>query len=321
MTPDLTSKPAHALALFDHGTSADEFARGTNAAVLYLAALQSPKSQQTMRRVLNQVAKMTGQKDLYAVDWSLLRRESVFRILQTLIHEGRSESTRNLYLAAIKGVAKEAYLSKQLSSDDYERIRLVKSVSVHRLPKGRDLALKEIGELMDHCLCQDGPAGVRDAAILALLFGCGPRRSELVSIDIGGVNLGRGEIRVVGKGAKERQLELPSRTKETLEFWLRERGDHDGPLFVRIDRWGNLGNQRLTDRAVYNIVKKRVAQAGIGAASPHDLRRSFITYLLNEGVDIGTVASMAGHSDINTTRIYARQQEGRNKEAARKIDF
>ena len=73
--------------------------------------------------------------------------------------------------------------------------------------------------------------------------------------------------------------------------------------------------------SAYAIVNRRVAQAGMQKASPHDLRRSFITYLLDCDVDIGTVADMAGHADVNTTRIYDRRQKKRNKKAAEKIKF
>jgi hypothetical protein len=82
-----------------------------------------------------------------------------------------------------------------------------------------------------------------------------------------------------------------------------------------------MNTQRLSDRSAYAIVNRRVEQAGLIKASPHDLRRSFITYLLDCDVDIGTVADMAGHADVNTTRIYDRRQKKRNIKAAGKINF
>ena len=307
-------------ALAEHGYGFDN-ARHCDPANLYILSLTSRESRNTMRRVLNQIALMSDYPGIAAVPWTDITRQGVFNLLGSLSAKGRSPATRNLYLSALKGVCREAFLAKQMTADEYQMIRQVKSVKSRALPRGRALEASEISRLMDHCLTVEGPAGVRDAALLAIFFGCGPRRAEIVKIDTGHIDAAEGTIVVIGKGDKHRELIMPGRTAEILEQWMAKRGAWEGPLFVGINRWRHIGARRLSDRAAYAIVNRRVAQAGMQKASPHDLRRSFITYLLDCDVDIGTVADMAGHADVNTTRIYDRRQKKRNKKAAEKIKF
>ena len=89
-----------------------------------------------------------------------------------------------------------------------------------------------------------------------------------------------------------------------------------------MNRWNQVAeDRRLTARGVYDIVTRRVKQAGLDKASPHDLRRSFLTYLLDNGEDLAPAADMAGHASADTTRRYLRHQKRRNRAAADNIDF
>ncbi|WP_339674232.1 tyrosine-type recombinase/integrase [Dasania marina] len=306
---------------FDHGYGSDKLKNVANPAIIYLASLGSTESQKTMRRVLNQVSRASGYKDYLEVPWVLLTRAGVFVILEKLTRLNLSPASRNACLSAIKGVAREARLSSQMDGDTYQSIKLVKQAKFTRTPKGRLLPTSEIQALLDMLLMQQGVSGVRDAALLGLMYGCGPRRSELASIKIQDWDKKNESIRVVGKGNKERILELPNRTLELLHLWIEERGEQDGPLFNRIDRWNNINETGLSHQGVYYVVNKRVAQAGLDKASPHDLRRTFITYLLDAEVDIAVVSNMAGHTNINTTKIYDLSKQARNKKAAQKISF
>ena len=306
---------------FDHGHGSDKLKDVVNPAIIYLASLGSTESQKTMKRVLNQVSRACGYKDYLEVPWVLLTRADVFVILEKLTRLNLSPSSRNACLSAIKGVAREARLSSQMDGDTYQSIKLVKQAKFTRTPKGRLLPTSEIQELLDMLLMQQGVSGVRDAALLGLMYGCGPRRSELASINCQDWDKKNETIRVVGKGDKERILELPVRTSELLQLWVDERGDQDGPLFNRIDRWNNISEAGMTHQGVYYVVNKRVAQAGLDKASPHDLRRTFITYLLDAEVDIAVVSNMAGHTNINTTKIYDLSKQARNKKAAQTIKF
>jgi site-specific recombinase XerD len=152
-------------------------------------------------------------------------------------------------------------------------------------------------------------AGLRDRAILELLFSSGLRVSELVGLDRDHINLKRREFMVRGKGQKDRPIFISHEAASWIEQYLAQRPDNAKPLFVRysgskqIDTSGNF--QRLTVRSVQRIVARYALLAGITKhVSPHTLRHSFATDLLMNGADLRSVQAMLGHSNIATTQIY-----------------
>ncbi|HSW79187.1 MAG TPA: site-specific tyrosine recombinase/integron integrase [Candidatus Saccharimonadales bacterium] len=151
--------------------------------------------------------------------------------------------------------------------------------------------------------------GLRDRAILELLFSSGLRVSELVGLDKDNVNLKRREFMVRGKGQKDRPIFISPDAANWLEQYLIKRDDNTKPLFVRysgskkIDLSGNF--HRLTARSVQRMVSRYALLAGITKhVSPHTLRHSFATDLLMNGADLRSVQAMLGHSNISTTQIY-----------------
>lgn len=151
--------------------------------------------------------------------------------------------------------------------------------------------------------------GLRDRAILELLFSSGLRVSELVGLDRDHINLKRREFMVRGKGQKDRPIFISPAAAEWIAAYLKERDDNTKPLFVRysgrksVDLSGNY--HRLTVRSVQRLVSQYALLAGITKhVSPHTLRHSFATDLLMNGADIRSVQAMLGHSNIATTQIY-----------------
>ncbi len=151
--------------------------------------------------------------------------------------------------------------------------------------------------------------GLRDRAILELLFSSGLRVSELVGLDKDNVNLKRREFMVRGKGQKDRPIFISPDAANWLEQYLNKRDDNTKPLFVRysgskhVDLSGNF--HRLTARSVQRMVSRYALLAGITKhVSPHTLRHSFATDLLMNGADLRSVQAMLGHSNISTTQIY-----------------
>jgi site-specific recombinase XerD len=152
-------------------------------------------------------------------------------------------------------------------------------------------------------------AGIRDRAILELLFSSGLRVSELVALDRDHINLKRLEFMVRGKGQKDRPIFISPEAAKWIDHYLQRREDNAKPLFVRfsgskkIDQSGNF--QRLTARSVQRLVGRYALLAGITKhVSPHTLRHSFATDLLMNGADLRSVQAMLGHSNISTTQIY-----------------
>ncbi len=151
--------------------------------------------------------------------------------------------------------------------------------------------------------------GLRDRAILELLFASGLRISELVNLDRGHINLKRKEFMVRGKGQKDRLVFVSQEAADWLEKYLDRRTDNSKALFVRysgskeVDLSGNY--YRLSARSIQRMISKYARLAGITKhVSPHTMRHSFGTDLLMNGADLRTVQVMLGHSNISTTQIY-----------------
>ncbi len=151
--------------------------------------------------------------------------------------------------------------------------------------------------------------GMRDRAILELLFSSGLRVSELVKLDRDHINLKLREFTVRGKGQKDRPVFISAEAAQWIENYLQKRNDAMSPLFIRysgsqkVDRTGNF--KRLTARSVQRLVNRYAQLAGITKhVHPHVLRHSFATDLLMNGSDLRSVQVMLGHSDISTTQIY-----------------
>ena len=165
------------------------------------------------------------------------------------------------------------------------------------------------------------PAGLRDRAMLELMYACGLRVSELVGLPANGVNLRQGVLRVTGKGGRERVVPLGEEARHWLERYLAEaRPALAGARRVPVDGRGEaplfLAAASLaapTRQAFWATVKRHAAAAGIDPAriSPHGLRHSFATHLLNRGADLRSLQMLLGHSSLSTTQIYtlvAREQ-------------
>ena len=151
--------------------------------------------------------------------------------------------------------------------------------------------------------------GLRDRAIIELLFSSGLRVSELVGLDREHINLKRREFSVRGKGGKDRPIFISEAAAACVQDYLNKRTDNARALFIRYSgsqKTDNSGNyQRLTARSVQRLVARYARLAGITKhVSPHTLRHSFATDLVMNGADLRSVQAMLGHSNIATTQIY-----------------
>ncbi len=150
--------------------------------------------------------------------------------------------------------------------------------------------------------------GLRDRAILELLYSSGLRVSELVGLNLNEVDLDLGIVKVMGKGRKERIVPVGTKAIEALEAYLHERGipGGDEPIFV------NSSGGRLTARSVGRLMKEYTRRSGIfRKTSPHSLRHTFATHLLDAGADIREIQEMLGHSSLSTTQRYTHISAGK----------
>jgi site-specific recombinase XerD len=293
-----------------------------NPAIAYLLSLGSKRSRQTMGSFINIVAKMLGFQNLRDCAWSSMRRHHILAVLEMLSDSGKAPATINTYLAALKGVALEAWTMKQIDTDSFQHIKQVRSVKGSRLPKGRALERHEIRSLFFTCESDLSSKGGRDAAILGILLGCGLRRSEIVALDMVDMIYKDRALKVLGKGNKERIAYVPGGAWKRLEKWVEEvRGEHEGPLFPRIRRFDDVTGERMSDQAIYHILETRRVETGLEKFAPHDLRRTFASSMLDNGEDIVTVKDAMGHSSIATTQKYDRRGDERLKRASQRLDL
>lgn len=223
---------------------------------------------------------------------------------QTPQKKGLSVATQTYHLIALRGFLK--YLAKRkIKSLDPTLVELPRN---HR-PQVTFLHVDEIEAILNQ-IPVDTETGLRDRAILELLFSTGLRISELIALNRDSVNLERKEFMVRGKGQKDRPVFVSESAALAVADYLSERKDSLLALFLNNSKnqplAGTSGDyRRLTPRSVERIINKYVRAAGITKhVTPHTLRHSFATDLLMNGADLRSVQSLLGHSDISTTQIY-----------------
>jgi site-specific recombinase XerD len=287
-----------------------------NPAAVYLAHLR-PGGRRTMRQALDVIAELltNGRADALSCPWAGLRFQHTAAIRATLA-DAYSPATANKMLSALRGTLKTAWRLRQMTAEDYRRAADIETVKGRTLPAGRELDQPELAALLRACGGDPTPAGFRDAALVSLLYSAGLRREEAVSLDLADYDPAPGKLRVRGKGTKERTVYVLGGAAAALDAWLSRRGATPGALFWPITKTGKLLPRRLSSQSVYDVLRKRGKQAGLESFSPHDLRRTFVSDLLDAGADIATVAQLAGHANVQTTARYDRRPEAARRQAA-----
>ncbi len=284
-------------------------------------------TQGAVRRSLRRVARLIGAPSPETVPWEHLRYPHYQAIKGKLLAHrrdpddpasGLSPGTINLTLTHLRGIARQVWNLGYMTAEEWERVKEIKPTKGERLPAGRDASQGELAALLAVCGRDPAPAGVRDGAMIALLYSTGLRRAELAALDVADYDAATGELKIRrGKGRKERLVYVVGGAAAALADWLVVRGDHPGPLFAPINKGGRIASSRLTAQAVYNALGKRVREARLDRPlSPHDLRRTFVGDMLDRGADIVTVQHLAGHADPSTTARYDRRGERAKRKAA-----
>jgi site-specific recombinase XerD len=211
--------------------------------------------------------------------------------------------TQSYHLIALRGFL--GYLSKRnIQSLSPDKIELPKTAR----RQVTFLHFDEIERLLEQVNTED-ESGLRDRAIIELLFSSGLRVSELVNLNRDHINVTRREFMVRGKGQKDRPVFISESASEHIQNYLVSRNDNLQPLFISYSRNHTASTsgdyKRLTPRSIQRIINKYTKLAGITKhVSPHTMRHSFATDLLMNGADIRSVQVMLGHSDISTTQVY-----------------
>ena len=298
-----------------------------NPLTLYLTRL-APSSQLTMRYVLQDAADRLGFEDinLEEIDWHLLQPEHVIALVAALREDGLAPNTSSLYVNAVRGVMNEAWRMSLICQDHLLKMRSVKATPGTRLGQGRNLRRTLIREMLDVCAADPRPQGLRDAAVIGLLYGSGMRKSESVNLDLAQINFDERSLRVIGKGNKELVKYAPDWAFAKLQAWLAFRREHlkegeqdDSFLFNRIRRGSHITRERITKHAIYYIARQRGDQVGV-KIMPHDFRRSFITRVIEEH-DLSIAQKLAHHTNIQTTASYDVRDDNERRRAVDRFDL
>jgi site-specific recombinase XerD len=281
---------------------------------LELEQNRSAKTIQNYSHYLTRLSDFAGDIKLADINDELIRKWRLWlNRLGTNTSDELSKTTQNYHLIALRSFLK--YCAKRgydaMAADKIELAR------THR-PQVTFLTPEEIDRLSSQPNTST-LTGLRDRAIIELLFSSGLRVSELVGLDRDHINLGRREFMVRGKGQKDRPIFISTSAADWIRQYLDKRQDNTKPLFIRysgskkVDLSGNF--TRLTARSVQRLIARYARLAGITKhVSPHTLRHSFATDLLMNGADLRSVQAMLGHSNIATTQIYTHVTDPHLKE-------
>lgn len=226
-----------------------------------------------------------------------VEREMIERYLDWLYEEGREKSSQARQLSGIRSFFNYLLLNDEIDASPAELISAPKPA--RRLPDV--LTTEEIDRILA-AIDTSTPKGIRDVAMLELLYSCGLRVSELVSLRLGDLFFGEGFIRVVGKGDKQRLVPISDVARERVMRYLDER--RSARTSEEVVFLNNRG-KGLTRVMIFTILKEAARRAEIEKRiSPHTLRHSFATHLLEGGAGIRQVQELLGHENILTTEIY-----------------
>ncbi len=238
------------------------------------------------------------------IDTELIRQWRLWlNRLGTNVSDELGKTTQNYHLIALRSFLKFC-TKRNIPALPADKVELAKT----QRKQVTFLSREELARLFDQPNLEN-LVGLRDRALLELLFSSGLRVSELVNLDKDHINLKRREFMVRGKGQKDRPIFISPEAAAWVQRYLDKREDNVKALFVRysglskVDTTGNY--RRLTPRSVQRLVARYALLAGITKhVSPHTLRHSFATDLLMNGADLRSVQAMLGHSNISTTQIY-----------------
>lgn len=282
---------------------------------LALDGLASERSRHTYRRALERF-----------LDWydgqgrPGLTKATLQAYKAHLLSRNLSASTVNVALSAVRRLAVEAADAGLLDERTLARLRRVPNVKGETVPAGRSIAPGELAGLMLACTRDPSAAGVRDAALIGLLYVTGARRSEVVGLDVADYAPDTGALTIRhGKGGKQRIVYVTNGAAAALSDWLQVRGDEAGALFWPVNKGGRMEPRRMTSQALWYILEKRAAEAGIADVRPHDFRRSCVSDLLDGGADLATVQKLMGHASPTTTARYDRRPEEAKRAAAARL--
>jgi len=235
-----------------------------------------------------------------------LNRIVVVRYRIHLESRGLAANTINQQLAVVRRLAHEAAGSGLLSPELAAGISRVKGVKQLGFRSGNWLSAEESSEVLKRA-CGDSMRAKRDYAMLALLFGCGFRRSELVGLELDEIQMRQGHwavVDLIGKGGHIRTVPIPEWVKVALDQWTVAARVTEGRIFRAVARAGKVWGKGISQNVVWYVVKSCCERAGLEHIAPHDLRRTCAKLCHSSGGELEQIQFLLGHASVQTTERY-----------------
>lgn len=254
------------------------------------------------------------QSEYKIASWNEVGKSDVMNYLQHLMDDGKASSTVSRTLSALKSFHYFMVMEGYLRNNPAEHIERPRQAGI--LPK--TLSMREV-EALFSAARGERPLDIRTTAMLELLYSTGMRVSELVDLKLSDLNLDMGFVHCTGKGNKERIIPMGEYASTSIQLYLEEgrpiliRNEDHNYLFV------NHHGRKMSRQGFWKLIRTVAQKAKIHKKlSPHTLRHSFATHLLDNGADLRAVQEMLGHSDISTTQIYTHISQNRMRDVYRK---
>lgn len=244
-------------------------------------------------------------------DAAQVERDMVLAYESDLVERGYAAASVERHVSAVKGLHRFLVREEYAEQDPAQGVPLPKTPEL--LPDV--LSISQIDALLAQEF-RPGPLGLRDAAMLEVLYGCGLRASELVGLDMGNLMLDEGVVLVTGKGDRQRVVPISGKAEEALRAYLREARPHLARKAAALATavFLNARGARISRQSLHAIVARAGQAIGQASLHPHTLRHSFATHLLGGGADLRAIQDMLGHADVATTQIYTHVNRAHIKE-------
>lgn len=289
---------------------------------LYLRRL-APSGRKSMTSQLKQIK--------HILEWTGITEEQAFHTLgyveiecikRQLISNGKSARTINHAINGLKAIVKTGFLMGQTHEKSWLQVQGIKSLKIPPSKRGSALSSESVQELLKDCALDKRLIGVRDTAILAVFLATGVRRFEFSNLTFANYDEKQKSLQITqGKGDKARRQYLADWAIPYLHAWLKIRGEESGYLFNPFHSRIPKATDKLSTSSLYQIITSRTKRALEKSSAPHDLRRTYITQLLRQNVDLSTASKLAGHASLATTQIYDKRDEAVSREAALSLSF
>ena len=279
--------------------------------------LRLPDLDHCKRAVLNSLGSPASRRVYeYAIDQFIawycseprlaFNRIVVVRYRMYLESRGLAAHTINQQLAAVRRLAHEAADAGLLSPELAAGISRVRGVKQLGFRAGNWLSAAQSAEVLQRA-SGEGMRARRDYAMLAMLFGCGFRRSELVGLELGEIQIRQGHwavVDLIGKGGHIRTVPIPEWVKAALDQWTRAAGVTEGRIFRAVARTGKVWGKGISQNVVWYVVKTCCEKVGLERIAPHDLRRTCAKLCHDSGGELEQIQFLLGHASVQTTEPY-----------------